>query len=633
MIHKFLIAVIGNLLMAAWWGDHVAAQQQGPVIQDLTPDHKGPVAPGETVRITVSVSEADGSPLEYQWTADEGKITGGQGTATATWTAPPLEKDEKESSAIIRVTVRNAAGQAAEKGIAIGIVSPTSSFERIGHIVDVFKCCILSWDFLPVVLPAFLIAGAIPVFIPMATVIRYVGRRARRTVAYGVASFSGIALSMCSCNIVPLAASILRRGAGLGPAYTFLYAGPAINFVTLVWAFQVVGVKMGIWRLLAVPIIAIVTGFIMQALFRKEDQRRQAELDARAQVQEEIVYAEGQSGPSMKYVLFLFGCLMGILLLGGRGTPPWIKIPAVAFLGGTIAWGTNRWFSTEDISDWMHETWKYLKLVLPILVPAILLIGLVQNNPKTWQWLQTYCYALMGENKPINALYGAIFGSLMYFPVLTEVPLVKALLKEEMIAVGPALAILLNGPGMSLPGAILLVRLFGWKKTLVYEGLEILLGALAATGFGHFYGQYVCPCQQKAAIIEVVDPQGQVVQSVQLKEGKVLGIGSGPGQQIQIGEVAEVQARIWYEEGEFFFEDLDPSNPSSVQGMELEEPHRLVKNDVIQVGDHRLVYRRVDVGTVYDPYSIYAAAVLIACIAWGWIGNARRRERKGLGNW
>jgi hypothetical protein len=335
----------------------------------------------------------------------------------------------------------------------------------------------------------------------------------------------------------------------------------------------------------------------------------------------------------MRHVLFLLGCLLGILVLGGRGTSPWIKIPAVAFFGGTIAWGTNRWFSSADVGDWMRETWKYLKLVVPILVPAILLIGFIQNNQRTWQWLHDHLYSLMGENKPINAFYAALFGSLMYFPVLTEIPLVKALLKEEMIAVGPALAILLNGPGMSLPGAILLTRLLGWKKTLVYEGLHVLLGAVAAASFGHFYGQYVCPCQQKTAVIEVLDDQDQVLQTVRLTQGQVLHVGSGRGQNVHVDGVAAAQSRIWYEEGEFFYEDLDPNTPSSVQGLELEEAHRLVEDDVIQVGDRRLAYKLVDSGAVYDPFSVYAAAVLMLCIAWGWIGSYRRRRREELEGW
>jgi len=372
------------------------------------------------------------------------------------------------------------------------------------HIVDVFKCCILTWDFLPVVLPAFLIAGAIPVFIPTRSVLRLLGYQAHRVGAYLTASFSGFVVSMCSCNIVPLAASIFRRGAGLGPAYAFLYAGPAINFVTMVWVFQVVGVKMGLWRTVAVPIIAVITGLIMQFLFRREDRARRAEFAARAE--SDIAFADAPGRPATRHVVWLLGLLVGILLLGARGTPWFLKLPAMALFGGLLAFKLTDWFSGDDLREWMEETWRFLKMVLPILVPAILVIGFLQNNKATWAWLYDHLYPLMGENGLRQSFAGAVFGSLMYFPVLTEVALTKALLKEEMVAVGPALAILLNGPGVSLPGAILLWRLFGWKKTVVYELLEIGLGGTVAFLFGKMYGDYVCPCQRGEAGTIADDP-------------------------------------------------------------------------------------------------------------------------------
>jgi hypothetical protein len=361
------------------------------------------------------------------------------------------------------------------------------------HIVDVFKCCILTWDFLPVVLPAFLIAGAIPVFVPTGAVLKYLGHGASRVTAYLTASFSGFALSMCSCNIVPVAASIRRRGAGIGPAYAFLYAGPAINLVTMVWVFQVVGLKMGLWRAAAVPLIAIATGITMQFLFRGEDLARRVELESAAQA--EVTFAADEAPANPRHVALLFGLMMAILLLGTRGLPWFIKLPAVTVVGGVLAFQLTVWFRIDQLREWMEETWRYLKVVLPILIPAILIIGYLQNNKATWNWLYSHLYPLMGENQPKHCFAAAVFGSVMYFPVLTEVALTKALLKEEMIGVGPALAILLNGPGVSLPGAILLVKLFGWKKTLVYEGLEIFFGGVAASVFGHYYGAYHCPCQ------------------------------------------------------------------------------------------------------------------------------------------
>lgn len=370
------------------------------------------------------------------------------------------------------------------------------------HIVDVFKCCILTWDFLPVVLPAFLIAGAVPVFVSTAAVLKYLGYKAKPVWAYLTASFSGVVLSSCSCNIVPMALSIFKRGAGLGPAFTFLFAGPAINFVTMVWVFQVVGLKMGLWRGLAVPIIAIATGVIMRFVFWREDFQRRLDFEAQAQQLVEV-QEDGHQG---SHVASLFGLLMGILLLGARGVPAVIKLPAMVILGGILAWKLVEWFTSEELSDWIHETGNFLKMVLPILIPAILVIGFLQNNQTTWNWLYQHIYPLMGTNTLKSSFNAAVFGSVMYFPILTEVALTKALLKEEMIAVGPALAILLNGPGVSLPGAILLVKLFGWKKTLVYEVLEILLGTAVAFAFGRLYGQYVCPCQKGEVVTLLEDP-------------------------------------------------------------------------------------------------------------------------------
>lgn len=374
--------------------------------------------------------------------------------------------------------------------------------DHIAGIVDVFKCCILTWDFLPVVLPAFLIAGAIPVFVQTRHVLRFLGYRAKPAVAYATASMSGVVLSACSCNIVPLALSIYKRGAGIGPAFAFLYAGPAINVVTLVWVFQVVGLKMGIWRALLVPMIAILTGLIMQVLFWREDAARRTELEA--QVETGDTTDDGQARGS--HVLALFAILVGVMILGARGVPLALKVSSMAVLGGILAVQLPRWFTREQVAEWLSETAHFLKMVLPVLIPAILVIGYLQNNKTTWNWLYQHIYPLMGENGLRQSFNAAVFGSVMYFPILTEVALTKALLKEEMVAVGPALAILLNGPGVSLPGAILLIKLFGWKKTVIYEALEIGFGTLAAYWFGTFYGQYHCPCQSGEVKTLLEDP-------------------------------------------------------------------------------------------------------------------------------
>ena len=382
--------------------------------------------------------------------------------------------------------------------------------EALFKTVDVFRCCIFTWDFFPVVLPAFLLAGAIPVFVPPQVVLRYLGRQARPVVSYTSAALSGFIVSMCSCNIVPLAASIYQRGAGIGPAFVFLYAGPAINFVTMVWVFQIVGWRMGLWRALAVPVIALAVGGIMHLVFRHEDAERQRQALAAAN------FADEQTAHPWKLGV-LFGLLVGILLLGARGLPWGVRLTAVLTLGGALAYVLRRWFTSRELKEWMRETLHFLRLVLPLLVPAILLIGLGFRLIPI-KWMHDNIYALVGDNSPRATFIAAAFGSIMYFPILTEIAFTKALLKYGLIGVGPALAILLNGPGVSLPGALLLCRVFGWKKTLVYELLELVLGATAALVFGQLYGEYVCPCQtdRGANPLETVIAVGSLMLAIAL---------------------------------------------------------------------------------------------------------------------
>lgn len=374
----------------------------------------------------------------------------------------------------------------------------------VSKIVNVFRCCILTWDFLPVVLPAFLIAGAIPVFVAHTHVMRYLGYGASRIKSFVVASFSGFMLSMCSCNVVPVADSIYRQGAGIGPTFTFLFAGPAINIVTLVWVFQVVGVKMGLWRMLAVPICAILSGVIMQFIFRRQEAARHERLSSQSASRVQVGRHPGAGGSALRHIVLLFGMLLAILLFGSPGVPWQVKLPVLAVIGTLFAVFIPRWFDRDDIFEWIRQTGKFLLRVLPILLPVIFVIGYVQTY--AFNHVLGTVRPLLGKNTAAASYLAALFGSIMYFPMLTEVALTKVLLKDNIIAVGPALAILLNGPGVSLPGAILLTRVFGWKKTLVYEGLEIFLGGTVGYIFGTLYGAYECPCQQAAPGTIMEDP-------------------------------------------------------------------------------------------------------------------------------
>lgn len=373
---------------------------------------------------------------------------------------------------------------------------PNIAQEMLADAVDIFQCCILTWDFLPVVLPAYLLAGAISAFVPVDKVLRYLGYQAKRWIAYGTAIFSGIVVSMCSCNIAPLAMSIYKRGAGIGPAFAFLYAGPALNLVTLVWTFQVFGGLFGLWRVGGTIVSALIIGIVMAWLFRGEENRgAQATMATNGGT---AVFALSEFEQRYPYrSWFIMACLMVLLVLGAKGLPWALRIPALIGCTFALIYAFSNWFEPYEVKEWLLESWRFMKMTLPILVPAILLIAFAARKVPI-DWFVTTAeghkpFFFLGDNSLKATTLASIFGSLMYFPILTEIPFVKAFLKQGM-GVAPAMAILLGGPGVSLPGAILIARFFGWKKMLIYETLEISLDIAVAYSFGVLFGNYQCPC-------------------------------------------------------------------------------------------------------------------------------------------
>ncbi|GBC98149.1 Putative two-component membrane permease complex subunit SMU_747c [bacterium HR17] len=373
---------------------------------------------------------------------------------------------------------------------------PNIAQEMLADAVDIFQCCILTWDFLPVVLPAYLLAGAIAAFVPIDKVLRYLNLRARQWLAYLAGIFTGFIVSVCSCNIVPLGASIYRRGAGVGPAFAFLYAGPGLNLVALVWTFQVFGGVFGLWRLGGAIVTSLVIGIVMALLFRSEQTRAAQPALATDGGTVEFALSElGQRYPHRSW--FVVACLMVLLILGAKGLPWAVRIPALVGCTAALIWAFSKWFEPYEVKEWLWESWRFMKMTLPILVPAVLLIAFIARKVPL-EWFATTAegqkpFLFLGDNSLRATFLASVFGSVMYFPILTEIPFVKAFLKQGM-GVAPAMAILLGGPGTSLPGAILIARFFGWKKMLVYEILEIGMNTLVAYSFGRLFGDYKCPC-------------------------------------------------------------------------------------------------------------------------------------------
>ena len=355
-------------------------------------------------------------------------------------------------------------------------------------------------------LPAFLLAGAITAFIPAPVILKYLGSRKHRTAAYIMAASSGAFLPVCSCNVVPLFLSIYRRGAGIGPAFTFLYAAPAIHIVSIAFTYQVIGWRLGMWRVIGVPLIAMIVGPAMGLIFRREDQARLAEM-------REVHATSSAHIERRSRLVGLFGLLLATIVLGSWNIK---KQEALGVDSGGLSYGTMwayklggtgilalaiiilawRAFDRDEIKAWLHETWVYLKMVVPLLIPAVFLIGLLATviDIKT-------VYHLVGSRGPeatlltksVPIVTASAFSALMYFPVLAEVAFTKAFLKLGM-DVGPALAILLTGAGISLPGAVLISRGIGVKKTVIYFAIVITCVSLFCILFTSRIGQYICDC-------------------------------------------------------------------------------------------------------------------------------------------
>lgn len=351
----------------------------------------------------------------------------------------------------------------------------------VGHtlaqIVDVFACCLFNWKALVTVVPAFLLAGAVAAFLPAPLILRYLGSGANKLVAYSVASVSGIMLSLCSCNVVPLFLSIHRSGAGIGPASAFLYAGPAINIVSMVLVFDAIGWQMGLWRAILVPLVAVACGLTMSALFGRLDI---GVVDA-PQVQ-------AVNTASATRLVGIFALLTAMVVFGAWETAPVWKAAGMLALGTAMVIVLGLLFTREDVVEWGREIWDLVKIVMPVLVPAVLLIGVLAAYIDI-KWI----YRHVGDNSMSSILFADVFGEMMYFPILSEVVFAKAMLKLGM-ATGPAMAILLTGTGASLPGALIIGRGIGWGKAAVFVGCEIVFSTLAAMLFSSEIGRYICEC-------------------------------------------------------------------------------------------------------------------------------------------
>jgi len=338
--------------------------------------------------------------------------------------------------------------------------------------------------------PAFFIAGAITVFVNQQAVIKYLGPKAKKYISYSVASVSGAILSVCSCTVLPLFKGIYKKGAGLGPAISFLYSGPAINILAIVLSAKVLGLKLGAARTIGAIIFAIAIGLLMQFIFRKEDEKR---------IGDERMFSRGDFEMPRKlyqdaiYMAVMVGILIFMNWSPSRGSSTfWDFVFSIKWII-TIALGillfaiVLSWFKREELKDWAIATRDFALQIIPLLFIGVLAAGFLLGRPGHEALIPSeYVKALVGGNSFFANFFASFSGALMYFATLTEIPILQGLLGAGM-GQGPALAILLAGPSLSLPSILVIAGELGWKKTLVYVILVVVMSTLAGWFFGMFF--------------------------------------------------------------------------------------------------------------------------------------------------
>jgi uncharacterized membrane protein YraQ (UPF0718 family) len=336
-------------------------------------------------------------------------------------------------------------------------------------------------------IPAFFIAGAIAVFVSQASVLKYFGGTARKILSYSVASVSGTVLAVCSCTVLPLFAGIYTRGAGIGPATAFLYSGPAINVLAIVLTARILGWQLGLARAVGAVAFAITTGLLMAFIFRKEDAARSA-----GQI---YLPDEGEKQRALTQDSLFVLTLVLILIFAAFARPEasstglWPAIFAAKWYitaGLLIILGfmLKAWFQKHERVTWVQATWGFMKQIFPLLGGGVLVAGFTLGRPGHAALIpEHYIQSLVGGNSLWANLFASVAGAFMYFATLTEVPILQGLLGAGM-GKGPALALLLAGPALSLPNMLVIGGVMGVKKTVVFCGIIVVLSTVAGLIYG-----------------------------------------------------------------------------------------------------------------------------------------------------
>ena len=335
--------------------------------------------------------------------------------------------------------------------------------------------------------PAFFIAGAISVFVSQASVMKYFGAKANKFLSYSVASVSGTILAVCSCTVLPLFSGIYKRGAGLGPAIAFLYSGPAINVLAIILTARILGWQLGLARAIGAVAFSVIIGLLMHLIFLKEERARHANGDFNV--------GEIKETRSLGKTVLYFASMVAFLVFANWGKPLegdhgiWslmyqFKWWIAGFSLFALFVMLHRWFRRDELKNWTKATWEFALQILPLLLGGVLLSGFLLGRVGHEGVIPSrFVTALVGGNSLWANFFSAVVAAFMYFATLTEVPILQGLMNSGM-GKGPALALLLAGPALSLPNMLVLRSIMGTKKTVIYVSLVVVLSTIAGMMFG-----------------------------------------------------------------------------------------------------------------------------------------------------
>ncbi|MBC8479324.1 MAG: permease [FCB group bacterium] len=378
-------------------------------------------------------------------------------------------------------------------------------------------------------IPAFFIAGVISVFVSQAAVIKYFGAATNKWISYLVASVSGTILAVCSCTILPLFSGIYKRGAGIGPAVAFLYSGPAINILAIILTARILGFEIGLARIIGAVVFSVVIGLVMSFIYRREEQEK---------IAAQLTMPVSEESRPLWQTAFHFFTLVLILIFVNFGKPAteqglwsliyhskWLitaffgfllmlslifiikvktahvlsiaaavvvgavlfpALPVIPFILAVAGISLVLAVTPGEPQDWLNETWGFAKQILPLLAAGVLIAGFLLGTPQGGHGVipDNWISSMVGGNSLFANLFASLVGAFMYFATLTEVPIIQGLMNNGM-GKGPALALLLAGPALSLPNMLVIRGIMGTKKTVVFVALEVVMATVTGMIYGY----------------------------------------------------------------------------------------------------------------------------------------------------